>query len=177
LDHATELVYNVEMNRNFIGPFISKMLPLVIVSLLLYVALMITTKMPLQILAIAGRTISMGAGAPDEDGKMTYSGSPTYGLIAIATVMSYTVGLFFAIILAHARLRGDFPDAGVLYLEWYYFAAYLAVLGVTINAILYAAHIGGPLIHFRENIIPRVSYWPVNGAFLFIVTWISFFGE
>ena len=153
------------------------MLPLVIVSLLLYVALMITTKMPLQVLAIAGRTRAMGAGEVQEDGSMKYGGSPTYGLIATATVMSYTVGLFFAIILAHARLRGEFPDVGVLYLEWFYFAAYLAVLGVTINAIAYAAHVGGGFFHFRENLIPRVSYWPINSGFLFVVTWLSFYGE
>ena len=92
-------------------------------------------------------------------------------------VLSYTVALFFAIVLAHARLRGQFPDVGILYIEWYYFVAYLAVLGVTINAIVYAAHLGGGFIHFRENLIPRVAYWPMNTTFLFIVTWLSFYGD
>ena len=177
LDHTTELAFNVEISRSFIGPFISNMLPLVVIALLLFVAVMITTKMPHFVLAIAGRTPALGSGELGSSGSINYTGSPTYGLIATMAVMAYTVSLFFAIVLAHARLRGQFPDAGVLYLEWYYFVAYLAVLGVTINAISYAAHVGGGFIHFRENLIPRVSYWPINTGFLFAVTWLSFYGE
>lgn len=177
LDRTTELAFNVEISRSFVGPFISNMLPLVIISLLLFVAVMITTKMPHFVLAIAGRTAALGAGETLSDGSIKYGGSPTYGLIATMAVMAYTVSLFFAIVLAHARLRGQFPDAGILYLEWYYFAAYMAVLGVTINAIAYAAHVGGGFIHFRENLVVRAAYWPFNTGFLFAVTLLSFYGE
>ena len=177
LDHTTELAFNLQISRSFVGPFISNMLPLIIIAILLFIALTITTKMPYFVLAIAGRTRALGAGEIMDDGTIKHGGSPTYGLIATATVLSYTVALFFAIVLAHARLRGQFPDVGILYLEWYYFVAYLAVLGVTINAILYAAHLGGGLIHFRENLIPRFAYWPMNTFFLFVITWISFWGE
>ncbi len=177
LDHSTELAFNLQISRSFVGPFISNMLPLIIIAMLLFVALTITTKMPHFVLAIAGRTRALGAGEIMDDGTIKHGGSPTYGLIATTAVLSYTVALFFAIVLAHARLRGQFPDAGILYIEWYYFVAYMAVLGVTINAILYAAHLGGGYIHFRENLIPRVSYWPMNTFFLFVVTWISFWGE
>jgi hypothetical protein len=52
---------------------------------------------------------------------------------------------------------------------------YFSIVGVSLNALLYASHLGGGFIHFRDNLIPRVMYWPLITGALFAVTWIAFY--
>ena len=163
--NSTELVFIVPIRRYFVHPFVSSVLPLSIVALLLFWALLINTKMERAKFAIAGGSKTMGGA----------TGSPTYGLISVSIVVSYTGALLFAVILAHSRLRGEIPAAGLLYLEYFFFVVYFAIVAVSMNTLLYASHLGGGFIHFRDNLIPRVMYWPLITGALFAVTWIAFY--
>lgn len=163
-----ELSYNVQISRETVGPLISNALPLTIVTALLFTIMMITTKMEDWVLAFAGNM--RRTAAPGMEGS-----GPSYALIATSTVVAYSGALLFAVILAHARLRGQFPDAGVLYLEFYYFVVYVAIFAVTLNALMFAAHRGGGFIHFRENLLPRVMFWPLITGYGFIITFLTFY--
>ena len=48
---------------------------------------------------------------------------------------------------------------------------------VSLGAVVlgFAAHRGGWLIHFRDNLIPRVAFWPLVTLFLFTVTFVTFY--
>ena len=169
-----ELSYNLQMSRQTIGPLISNALPLTIVTALLFAVMMITTKMDEWVLAFAGNVRRADQSiVRTADG--TEGGGPSYALIATSIVVAYSGALLFAVILAHARLRGQFPDAGVLYLEFYYFIVYVAIFTVTVNALVFAAHRGGGLVHFRENLLPRVMFWPLITGYGFIITFLTFY--
>lgn len=164
--NSTELLFNISVRRNFINAFITNILPIVIILALLFHVLLITPKTEKYALAFAGGSKSEGA-----DG----SGSPTYTLIATSMVLGYTSALLFAVILAHSRLRTEIPADGILYLEFFYFAAYFAILAVTMNVLGFAAHRGGWIVHFRDNLIPRIAYWPLVTMFLFGVSVVTFY--
>lgn len=162
--NATELVFKVPIRRIFVHTFVSSVLPLAIIAFLLFIALSINTKMARAKFALGGGSETMGGS----------TGSPTYGLINVSIVMSYTAALLFALILAHSRLRDEVPASGLLYLEYFYFVMYFAIVAVSVNALLYASHLGGGFVHFRDNLIPRVLYWPLISGPLFAVTWVVF---
>lgn len=164
--NSTELLFNISVRRNFINAFITNILPVVIIIALLFHVLLITPKTETYVLAFASGAKSEGAGG---------TGSPTYTLIATSMVLGYTSALLFAVILAHSRLRTEIPADGILYLEFFYFAAYFSILAVTMNVLAFASHRGGWLIHFRDNLIPRVAFWPLLTLFLFTVSFVSFY--
>ncbi len=146
--HSAELIYNLGLRRAVLDPVISNLLPLSIVLVLLFAVLMVVTK--------------------DESRARLSGFSPT-------AVLAYCGALLFAIILAQSRLRSELPVQGLIYLEYYYLVGYLAILAVSVNAILFAANLGGPLIHARDNLIPRVIYWPAITGIMLLITWVVFY--
>lgn len=168
-----ELSYNLRMSRGTIGPMVTNMLPLGIVLALLFTVLMMAPKMNSWILGLAGN-VRHTSGSVVRSSAGFEGGFPSYSLIAVATSIAYTGALLFTVIAAHARLRSQFPDAGLLYLEYFYFVAYLAIIAIALNALAFAAHRGGGLVHYRDNLLPRVAFWPLITGYLFTVTFLTF---
>ncbi len=85
-----ELYFNVGVKRNFISPFASDMLPLLVVAILVAGALMISTKSKQKI-----------------------------GLFGFSTsaVLGYCAALFFVLIVSHVHLRESVASHGIIYLE------------------------------------------------------------
>lgn len=63
----------------------------------------------------------------------------------------------------------------MIYLEYFYFAASLAILMVSANAMLVAVDRGGRIIHYRNNVIPSLLFWPLFNGVLLSVTLITFY--
>ena len=89
-DLMPELYFNVLISRLFINPFVSNMVPLMVVLLLLFAVLVLTTR--------------------HEERKQVF-GFSTIG------VLGYCTGLFFVVILAHNQLRNSLGAGEVIYLE------------------------------------------------------------
>ena len=47
----------------------------------------------------------------------------------------------------------------------------VAILAVSINAILFAAQLGVHVIEHRENLVPKLLFWPVWTACMFTITY------
>ena len=62
----------------------------------------------------------------------------------------------------------------MIYLEQFYFAAYVAILLVSVNTILFSAGRGGRFIHYRDNLIPHLLYWPVILISMLALTFFAF---
>ncbi len=141
-----ELYFTVVVSRGFVGAFVITLVPLMVVAMLLFAVLMMTTADPT---------------------RATAFGFNTAGAIATASA------LFFVVLLAHIQLREQFTSARVVYLELFYFTIYLAILGVTINQYLFTT--GGEgrlvaLVQHRDNLIAKVSFWPAILLVLTIIT-------
>ncbi len=105
-----ELNFNVSIKRKFVGPFVSNVIPLMVVAGLVFGLLMLAQKEYKK------------KGAIEFDAQ---------------TTLSSCAALIFIVILAHIDLRGDFSSGGFFYLEYFYFVMYLMILLVALNATLF----------------------------------------
>lgn len=145
---SSELYFNVGIRRIFMGIFMSDLITLVVVTLLLFAVLMISTKRK--------------------------QGIASYGFSS-SSVLRYCAALFFVVIISHVSLREKLTSSEVIYLEYFYFVIYFAILIVSINSILVASNIKCNLIHHRDNLVVKLLYWPVISGLILAFTLVTFY--
>ena len=130
-----ELHYNFVIKRNFANAFVVHMIPLIVVTMLLFGAVMTVTRKPSLV------------------ERHDFS---TSGVIGTCSV------LFFVILLAHVQLREGFAGSPVIYMESFFFLMYFMLLAVSVNTYLFASESAPSLwvIHYRDNLIPKAAFWP-----------------
>lgn len=138
-----ELRYNVVIQREFLDAFISCILPIFVVIILMFAVLFIHTKNE----GIAGR--------------VGFNSSVTVQVAA---------ALFFVVLFAQIDLRGRLEIEKIMYMDFYYFLTYLVFLIVSIDSIAYGWTNRVEWLQWRENIIPKLFYWPTVMFSLFVVT-------
>ncbi|WP_170565259.1 hypothetical protein [Ruegeria atlantica] len=140
-----ELHYNFVIKRNFANAFIVHMIPLIVVTMLLFGAAMIVTR------------------RPDLVERHDFSTSSVIGTCSV---------LFFVILLAHVQLREGFAGSPVIYMESFFFLMYFLLLAVSVNTYLFAAEAVPSLwfIHYKDNLIPKAAFWPFVLLCMVIIT-------
>jgi hypothetical protein len=144
-----ELHYNFVIKRKFENAFIVYLLPLLLVSMLLFAALLTVSK---------------------DSSLSNRHGFSTSGFIAAAST------LFFVVMLAHIQLREEVGGATIVYIEYFYLIMYLILVSATANTYLFATQAAPCLsfVHHQDNIIPKLAYWPVILTSLIAITlWVS----
>ncbi len=137
-----ELGFTMIAQRNFLDPFVSNVLPIIVVASLLFGMLIAGSKQTAKIAAT-------GFKATD--------------------VLRASVSLLFPVLLAQVNMRNRNPSSNIIYIEYFYFVLYTAILGVSANALLFTLK-GHGFSNYRDNIIPKLVFWPyLLGAF-FIIT-------
>ncbi len=137
-----ELYYNVEVKRNLMGPLVADVSPILVVAILLFVVLMITTK--------------------SEQKKL-------FGFSS-SGVLGYCASLLFTLIIARASLRSKLPAEGIIYLEYFYFVMYVAILAVSVNSILFASLSKIPVVDYKDNLIIKLLYLPLIALVIMVIT-------
>ncbi len=143
-----EMYFNIVARRNFLGPFISNLIPIIVVSFMLFGLLMIGSK---------------------------HSEKSSWLNFNAQDILASCAALVFVIILAHIDLRGTLAAEGILYLEYFYFVMYIATLMITINAILFSWDIQLKLIQYEDNLIPKLMFWPLITGCLLVLTLVIFY--
>jgi len=144
---SPDLYFNVEVSRRFLGPFVSNLIPLTVAGIMIFALLLISSKSDHS--RFAGFTA-----------KDTVSGA---------------AAVFFVISYQHITLRNALASPRLIYLEYFYFTTYLGLLAVMLNGILFARGAGGTVLEYRDNLVPKIAYWPTAMTFLFIVTlWVFY---
>ena len=130
-----ELHYNFVIKRNFANAFIVHMVPLIVVTMLLFGAVMTVTR---------------------REGLVERHDFSTSSVIGTCSV------LFFVILLAHVQLREGFAGSPVIYMESFFFLMYFLLLGVSVNTYLFASEAVPSLwiIHYKDNLLPKAAFWP-----------------
>lgn len=136
-----ELGFTMVAQRNFLDPFVSSVLPIIVVASLLFGMLIVGSKQSAKIAAT-------GFKATD--------------------VLRASVSLLFPVLVAQVNLRGKIGSSTIIYIEYFYFVLYTAILGVSANALLFTLK-GHGFSNYRDNIIPKLIFWPsLLGAFFCI---------
>jgi len=143
LEDFPELRFNVVVRRDFLDPFISIILPLLVVSVLVFI-LLITCSHKEEVKDLFG----FSAGA----------------------ILSGIAALFFVVIFAQIDLRKTLQVERIMYMDFYYFVIYMIFLLVSINSVLFCSSRKIALIHYEDNLIPKILYWPCILATIFITT-------
>ena len=146
-DNFPELYFTVVLQRNFINILISNMMIIIVVLLLLFCV---------QILIIKRK---------DSDENLDFTA---------LEIVSACGAFLFIIIIDQINLREKIITAGIIYLDYFYFILYIMILLVAINAILFASNIKIDWIDYKNNLIPKLLYWPTNLALLLLVTMLVF---
>jgi len=142
------LYYNIVIKRNFRNAFIVNLIPLFVVSMLLFAALMTVTS---------------------DEKKAGILGFSTSG------VLGTTSALFFVVMLAHIQLREQFTG-GVVYLEYFYFMMYVVILVISVNTYLFSTGWTTRLniLVYKDNLIPKLLFWPAILGTMLIITHVFF---
>lgn len=140
-----EMHYNFVVKRKFENAFIIHLLPLFLVAILLFIAML---------------TVS------DKEEPSSRHGFSISGFIAASAA------LFFVVMLAHINLREQFAGASIMYIEYFYILMYASLVSATANAYLFSIRTApwSKFILYEDNIIPKVAYWPVIFGILIIIT-------
>jgi hypothetical protein len=141
------LYFNVVIRKNFLDSFISNMAPLILVSFLLFCVLILTKSD-----ADLSKKLEAGAGK----------------------VLAFCAGLFFVVVFSHIDIREKIAAGEIFYLEYFYLIMYVNLLFVSLNSILF--HLKKvSFIQYKENMIPKLIYWPTLMGEVAIVTFLTFY--
>jgi hypothetical protein len=143
-----ELYFNVGVKREVLDAVVAYLIPMFILLLMSFGVQFIVTQIP---------------------EKMSMHGISTTGLIA------YYASLFFIGILAHLDIRRTLNAAGVVYIEYFYFALYVILLLQTVNSIIFAATDDVGFLEYKDNLIPKVIFFPVTLGLMYAVTAYIFY--
>jgi hypothetical protein len=143
-----ELEFNVELQREFLGPFISDLIPVLVATAMLFGMLI--------------------AGTQRED-RVKSSGFSSLRLLGASSA------LFFVIVFQHIALRRELASPSLVYVEYFHFAAYAMILLVSVNGILFAMGGSSRIVHHEDNLVPKLCFWPFLLAFLLAVTLRTFY--
>ncbi len=143
-----ELYFQIGVKRRFLNPFISNLTPIIVVLLMLF-AVLITSSKEAEKIQLLGFNAS--------------------------TILASGSALFFVVLISHIDLRGSLSANEIFYMEYFYVVTYGAILAISINSILFSWNISIPFVQYRDNLLPKLFYWPVITLIMFVVTLIKFY--
>ena len=146
VQHKPELYYNVNIRRQFLGPFVSTLIPVIVISILMYLLVLISTK--------------------------SSKASEWLGFTANDVVLGLSA-LFFVAALNHSELRQSLQSSQIMYFEYLYLVIYVMLLYVAVSSVYIAKNeaVEGVDENFKEKFL----YWPILSIALFIITFLVFF--
>jgi hypothetical protein len=141
-----ELYFNIVADKELIGPFVSYILPVNVILVMLFILLMIASR-------AEDRRSFLGFTALD--------------------VSASCAAFFLVSIFSHIDLRKELQAKEIVYLEYFYFVTYALILSVSVNSLLLIRS-NNRLIQYRDNLIPKLLFWPASQLAMFLVTLYHF---
>ncbi len=146
LSNFPNLYFGFDIRKEITGPFVSNMLPLLVVTILLFTILFLGTQ------------------------DASKKGQLGIALDSIAAC----AGFFLVAILLHIALRRDLAAQEIFYLEYFYFVTYSMILYVAVNDVL-LTKTSITIIHYNDNFIAKVAFWPISQFALLWFTLMKFY--
>ena len=140
------LEYNIVLKRRFITPFISYVIPFMLGASITFFLL-----------------YSLNRDENDKSG------------VTVMGVVQGMAALFFSMLLAHITIRNRIPTPAVTYMESFYFIIYILIAALILLVVMYSRSDRYKLLNYRENLIAKISYWPLLIGMLYIITLIKFY--
>ncbi len=93
----------------------------------------------------------------------------------VVQILAAYSGLFFILILSELDLRRRMSSSSILYIEYFYFVLYFAILCVALTTLtnLYTGNF--PRVEQREHLGPKLFYWPAILTAIAVITFAVFY--
>ncbi|MDN3292825.1 hypothetical protein QWM81_01945 [Streptomyces ficellus] len=142
-----ELYFNMHMAREFASPLFGRIIPLAFIAVLAFASLFVTTK-----------------------NTRRY---PLAGFDGL-TVVELAAAVLLVLNVDHNSAREATGSHGITYIDYVYFCLYFMIIGVVWNSLLLSRGPHLSLIQWRDNLAPKLLYWPVLAFLLCSVTALTF---
>ena len=144
--HAPVLLFNVFVKRNIINPVISNILPIFIISVLIFLLLFTVNKV---------------------NGKLNEGNA--------LTVIQASGGFFFVLLLSHIQLRRSLLTPDLSYLESFYFVMYGIIALVAAGILFYVKTDEYRWLEYKNNILMKILFFPVLLFLIYLITFFTFY--
>ncbi len=94
--------------------------------------------------------------------------------IVTLRTLSYSASLLFILAILHIALRNNILSFEITFAEYCYIMMYIMVTLVTINNLLLAKKAPIKFIHYRDNLLPKILYWPLITGFILLLAVLLF---
>jgi len=139
------LSFNIAAKRIFLSPFIANMIPILIVALILFIVLQISSG--------------------DEGGR---SGLTTMNMI------QSSAGFLFILLLAHVNERNRIGTPEIAYLELFYFSMYVLITLQTVAVAMSLGGSRWSIVR-NDNRILKLAFWPALLSAWLVMTLVRFY--
>ncbi|QIS02976.1 hypothetical protein F5X71_12215 [Nocardia brasiliensis] len=143
LANTAELYFNVGVSRGLLGPLLGRIVPVLLLAVLMFLSLFVITT--------------------DPDRR------PISGFTAFA-IITFSVSTVLVVAVNDNAARTEVGSSGISYIEYWYFTLYVMTLLVALNAILLLHGALGKALTWRDNLLPKVAFWPLFTAIMFTAT-------
>ncbi|WP_018348179.1 hypothetical protein [Longispora albida] len=141
-----ELYFHVGFDRSFRGPLTETVLPLAFVAILVFAAMFITTTDSERRLVVGWSTL---------------------------TTITFAMSALLVVALRHNAILTSTETPKLVYLESFPFVMYFMIMATAVNSILFATT-QYRFLHWRENLLPALLFWPVLTGALLLLTLVAF---
>jgi hypothetical protein len=93
----------------------------------------------------------------------------------ILAVLGINAGLLFSVALWHSGLRTSLASSGITYFEMFYFICYFIISLVCINSVLLSSNYKLTILHYQNNLIPKLIFLPLVFGLTFVITLFTLF--
>lgn len=147
LNHFPIMKYSINLKRRLLNVLVMNIIPIIVVAAMIFLIFYSITK--------------------DKDDKS--------GVSMMGAVQS-SAGFFFVLLVAHIDLRRRLSTPSLTYIESFYLTMYVILALLAINVVVFTkSNEESRFVNFRDNLIVKVSYWPVLLFIWMFITLIKFF--
>ena len=137
------LSFNIAVKRIFLSPFIANIIPILIVALILFIVLYVSSR----------------------------DDNPRAGLTTMNVVQG-SAGFLFILLLAHVNERNRINTPEIAYIELFYFSMYVLVSLQAITLAVFFSGSQLKIFRYRDNLLIKLLFWPVLlGTWLVATLW------
>ncbi|MER7110975.1 hypothetical protein [Streptomyces sp. NPDC000229] len=142
-----ELYFNMHMAREFVSPLFGRIIPLTFIAVLVFASLFVTTKNTTRF--------------------------PLSGFDGL-TVVEFAAAILLVLTVDHNTARSETGSHGIAYVDYLYFCLYFMIIAVVWNSLLLSRGPRIGVVEWRDNLAPKLLYWPVLALVVFAVTATTF---
>lgn len=138
--------YSINLKRRLLNVLVMNIIPILVVASMIFLIFYSNTK--------------------DKDDKS--------GVSMMGAVQS-CAGFFFVLLVAHIDLRRRLNTPSLTYIETFYLTMYVIMALLAINVVAFTKGKESKFLHYQDNLLVKVSYWPVLLFTWMIITLLVFY--